>query len=150
MRVAIVGSRKYPNWHQVHSLVRSRLPEACTVVSGGAEGVDTWAENAARKRKGFPPPRIFLPQYDGGLKGSLAPLVRNQQIVDFSDILIAFWEGTSRGTQHVYRCAMRKWPDQCCRWLIQPDSYEWWAPAIQAVLAQYAKYGLPERRLLSA
>ncbi len=146
MRVAIVGSRKYPNWHQVHSLVRSRLPEACTIVSGGAEGVDTWAANAARKRLGFPEPRIFLPK---------KPLpagyfIRNQQIVDFADVLIAFWDGRSRGTMDTVDRGLERWPDLHAVWIIVPESYEWWAPAIQATLAQYARYGLPERRLLSA
>jgi hypothetical protein len=145
MRVAIVGSRTYPIWHQVHSLVRSRLPEACTIVSGGAEGVDTWAANAARKRKGFPEPVIFLPK---------KPLpqgyfIRNQLIVDYADVLIAFWDGKSRGTVDTIKKAYLKWPDLLCIWVIEPMSYKWWADSVQLVLRQYARYGLPERRLLT-
>jgi len=148
LRVAIVGSRDYAPHHHVYSLVRSRLPDACTVVSGGARGVDTWAENAANKRKGFPPPKIFLPGYDGAFFFN-AYFARNQQIVDFSDVLIAFWDGQSKGIDDVCSRAWKKWPDLHRIWVIRRDSYRWWAPAIQACLQQYVDYGLPQRRMLT-
>ena len=40
----------------------------------------------------------FLPEYDKYGKG--APLVRNKLIVDNCDCVLAFWDGTSRGTKY--------------------------------------------------
>ena len=149
LRVAIVGSRDYAPHHHVYSLVRSRLPAACTVVTGGARGVDTWAENAANKRQDFPPPRIFLPS-KAIYPPTQAYFVRNQQIVDFADVLIAFWDGHSTGTRDVFKRARKKFDGLCRLWCVQPHSYQWWAPAIQVTLQQYVDWGLPERRLLNA
>jgi hypothetical protein len=74
---------------------------------------------------------------------------RNQRIVDFSDVLIAFWDGKSRGTKDVFNRARKRWPDLARVWCIMPSSYSWWAPAIQGTLQQYVDYGLPERKMLS-
>src|SRR6266702_3977823 len=49
-RVAIVGSREYPDLPSVQVFVRS-LPLDTVVVSGGARGVDTAAKWAAESRK---------------------------------------------------------------------------------------------------
>lgn len=43
MRVAIIGSRRFPYPIVVVDFVRS-LPAGTVVVSGGAPGVDSWAE----------------------------------------------------------------------------------------------------------
>ncbi len=37
----------------------------------------------------------------GGANGRGTPLKRNLQIIDYSDLVIAFWDGTSRGTKYV-------------------------------------------------
>ena len=47
MRVAIIGSRNYPDLLEVCRYVRL-LPAGTVVVSGGAIGVDQAAANAAR------------------------------------------------------------------------------------------------------
>ena len=45
----------------------------------------------------------FLPEYKKYKKG--APLKRNLQIIDYSDLVIAFWTGRSSGTKHIIdRC----------------------------------------------
>ena len=41
----------------------------------------------------------FLPGYAG--YGKSAPLKRNLQIIDYADLVIAFWDGSSRGTRYV-------------------------------------------------
>ena len=45
-RVAVVGSRAHPNLYMVREYVRS-LPRDTVIVSGGAKGVDTTAEEEA-------------------------------------------------------------------------------------------------------
>lgn len=93
MRIGIVGSREFSRL----DLVRARIddfPGGVTVVSGGARGVDLEAERYARE-KGLEVV-VCLADWDG--LGKKAGFIRNQQIVDESDWVVAFWDGKSRGT----------------------------------------------------
>lgn len=72
----------------------SGLVKNAVVVSGGAAGVDTWAVEAAANR-GLGT-RIFEADWDQ--HGRKAGPIRNKQIVDAVDELVAFWDGRSRGT----------------------------------------------------
>ena len=90
MKVAVIGSRT------IHAIpLEAYLPPDTTeLVSGGAKGVDqcTEAYAAAHQIK----LTVFLPDYAHYRRG--APLRRNRQIVDYSDLVLAFWDGSSRGT----------------------------------------------------
>lgn len=101
MKVAIIGSRGL----SVLDL-RDYLPEGVTeIVSGGARGIDSCAREYAQ-RVGLKLTE-FLPQYT--LYGRRAPLKRNLQIIDYADMVIAFWDGRSKGTKHVIdNCKKRK------------------------------------------
>ena len=48
---------------------------------------------------------VFAPAYEK--YGRAAPIVRNRQIVEYSDRIIAFWDGSSRTTLSVIRYAKR-------------------------------------------
>lgn len=93
MKVAVIGSRGL----KVDNLEDYLPEETDELVSGGARGIDTSAEIYARKN-GLPI-KIFLPEYDK--YGRSAPLRRNIQIIDYADIVLAFWDGASRGTKFV-------------------------------------------------
>jgi hypothetical protein len=93
--VAIVGSRSYPDLFRVQSYVAT-LPPEIIVVSGGAHGVDSVAEQAARKQ-GLE--TLIFPA-DWEKYGKSAGFKRNIQIVEASDIVVAFWDGVSKGTLH--------------------------------------------------
>ena len=99
MKVAVIGSRTI----MVEGL-EELLPEGTTeIVSGGACGVDTCAKQFAEKA-GLKYTE-FEPQYH--LYGRGAPLKRNDQIIDYADMVIALWDGSSRGTKYVMdRCAL--------------------------------------------
>lgn len=101
MKIAIVGSRKYPMLQHVKTFVRS-LPRGSVVVSGGARGVDLVAEREA-VRQGLGTD-IYLPDWE--TYGKKAAFRRNAFIVDACDELVAFWDGTSRGTMHTVRLAL--------------------------------------------
>ena len=76
------------------------LPEGVTEIgSGGARGVDTSAREYAHAN-GIKLTE-FLPDYDK--YGRRAPIIRNDLIVEYADMVIAFWDGKSRGTQYVIR-----------------------------------------------
>jgi len=91
-RVAFVGSRDYPDMDEVRGMVQAY--KDCEVVSGGARGVDSVAVEEAT-RLGCPT-KVFPADWD--THGKRAGAVRNQQIVDYSDMVVAFWDGKSKGT----------------------------------------------------
>ncbi len=93
MRVAIVGSRCIENVN-----LEEYLPEKVTeIISGGAKGVDSCARAYARA-KGIKLTE-FLPDYRR--YGCGAPLRRNLMILENADLVLAFWDGESRGTRYV-------------------------------------------------
>ncbi len=93
MKVAIIGSRNLG----VIGL-ENFLPESVTeIVSGGAKGVDTCAREYAQAN-GIKLTE-FLPDYKQYGRG--APLKRNLEIIAYADVVLAFWDGTSRGTKYV-------------------------------------------------
>lgn len=93
MKIAIIGSRSLTVEN-----ISDFISDQCTeIVSGGASGVDACAADFARKRG----VRLteFLPIYER--YGRAAPIVRNKEIVEYADEVIAFWDGKSRGTLSV-------------------------------------------------
>ena len=93
MKVAVIGSRNL----QVDDLGRY-LPEDVTeIVSGGARGVDT----SARKYAHVHGIKLteFLPEYEKYGRG--APLRRNITVIEYADVVLAFWDGSSHGTKYV-------------------------------------------------
>lgn len=92
MKVAIIGSRGL-----TVNLNKYIPPEITEIVSGGAKGIDSCAEKYAKENS--LPIKIFLPEYDK--YGRTAPLKRNIQIIDYADLVMAFWDGTSHGTKFV-------------------------------------------------
>ena len=93
MKVAVVGSRNL----EVKNLGDYLPAEVTEIVSGGAKGVDTSAREYA-KEHGIKLTE-FLPEYSRYKRG--APLKRNIQIVEYADMVLAFWDGQSRGTKYV-------------------------------------------------
>ena len=98
--VAVVGSRGIGE----ADLSRYIPEEATMLVSGGANGVDTLAERYA-KEKGLPI-KVIKPQY--GLFGKRATLLRNRQIVECADLVVAIWDGESSGTAYTIDYAHEK------------------------------------------
>ena len=97
MRIAIVGSRNWPQLELVERYVQG-LDDGTVVVSGGARGVDLVAEMTAR-RSGLIQV-VVHPAWarDDGTTDRSAGHRRNELIVDLADEVVAFWDGISRGT----------------------------------------------------
>ncbi len=113
MKVAIIGSREL----EIKDL-SPYLPENSTeIVSGGARGIDACAESFAKAN--LLCSTIFLPDYKS--YGRAAPIVRNKQIVEYADEVIAFWDGSSRGTKYVIDLC-RKTNKKCTVIEIKPES----------------------------
>lgn len=96
MKIAVIGSRNI-----VTADIGKYTVGADEIVSGGAVGIDTCAEEYARAN-GLKI-TVFLPAYE--LYGRGAPIVRNKQIVDYADKVVAFWDGKSKGTLSVIKYA---------------------------------------------
>lgn len=92
-KLGIVGSREFPNLHLVDVLLLKLSKDEYEIVSGGALGVDIYAEEQARAL-GFDCV-IFYPNKALGKRGFLE---RNSQIVGYSDLVVAFYDGKSTGT----------------------------------------------------
>lgn len=93
MKVAVVGSRDL-KIENLNDYLPSNTNE---IVSGGARGIDTCARNFAIENN--IKLTEFLPEYHK--YGKKAPLIRNIQIINYSDLVIAFWNNQSRGTKFV-------------------------------------------------
>lgn len=99
MKVAIIGSRGIENIE-----ISSYIPKEVTeIISGGAKGIDTLAEEYADKHKLRK--YIIRPNYEKYSRA--APIVRNKVIVELADLTIAFWDGTSKGTESVIKYAKK-------------------------------------------
>ena len=104
MNVIIAGSRTITDIEQVKRAVEASKMVVDEVVSGGARGVDLlgeqWAAEAGVLVKRFPA------QWDKF--GKVAGYLRNQQMADYADALIACWDGQSRGTADMVRRAEKR------------------------------------------
>jgi predicted Rossmann fold nucleotide-binding protein DprA/Smf involved in DNA uptake len=92
MKIAVIGSRT------LKINISDYLPNGVTgLISGGARGIDTLAEAWADSMN--IPKHIIKPDYQR--YGRAAPIKRNEEIAALSDMIIAIWDGKSRGTKHV-------------------------------------------------
>lgn len=92
MKLAIIGSRSL-NVENLGDYLPSDVSE---IVSGGAKGIDSQAAEYARQN-GLTLTE-FLPDYARYGRG--APLKRNEQIAEYADAALAFWDGKSKGTKY--------------------------------------------------
>jgi hypothetical protein len=86
-KVAVVGSRVFNNWNQLKIELDKILEEDDEIVSGGALGVDSMAQRYA-KEKGHNI-KIYYPKY--ARHGKPATFIRNKDIVEDSDLVLAFY-----------------------------------------------------------
>lgn len=105
--VAVVGGRDFQDRDEMFEYLDTLLSITnrylqIVIVSGGARGADTLAAEYARERA------YKLIEYpaDWNRYGKSAGYKRNKQIVDKADMVVAFWDGKSRGTKHSIDLAM--------------------------------------------
>lgn len=109
MKLAIIGSRTFDN-HELMNEEMSRYLDTgygefiCReIVSGGAAGADTLgAEFAKAYRLDL---KVFLPDWDK--HGKSAGFIRNKEIIDYCDEVLAFWDGKSKGTANSIELAAK-------------------------------------------
>ena len=108
MRVIIAGGRDYDDYHRLVEECDRQLggwfSDEVTIFSGHAPGADTLGEEYAAEReykvKQFP---ALWHKHGRG-----AGPIRNRQMVLKADVLIAFWDGKSKGTNGIIHEALHE------------------------------------------
>jgi hypothetical protein len=103
MKVIIAGSRDITEYDIVLNAVKLSQFHITEVVCGKAKGVDTLGEEFGLKND---IPVKFFPADWNGLGRAAGP-IRNKQMGDYADALIAIWNG-SKGTKHMIDYAISK------------------------------------------
>lgn len=109
-KVIIAGGRDFSDYPMLEAALDHALSEkiktGCDIeiVSGDARGADSLGVQYANKRglavKHFPA--------EWGKFGKSAGYKRNAQMADYADALYAFWDGKSKGTEHMIVLARQK------------------------------------------
>jgi len=99
MKLLIAGSRNIENFD-----ISPYIPEDVDlIISGGARGIDTLAENYADKMRISK--LILRPDYKSFKRA--APLRRNEKMIEICDKVLVFWDGKSRGTKYTINYAKK-------------------------------------------
>ena len=104
MKTIIAGSRSIRSYGYLLNAISSSGFKITKVISGGAKGADKLGELYAN-RKSIP---LEIVEADWELYGKRAGMIRNSQMAERADALIAIWDGTSSGTKHMIKVAKEK------------------------------------------
>ena len=105
MKIIVAGGREFNNKEIIFRCLDSvGIKKEYTIISGHATGVDSMAELYAKER-GLTL-EIYPAQWDK--YGKKAGPMRNHEMACNGDALIAFWDGSSRGTKNMLRHAVTK------------------------------------------
>ena len=104
MKTIIAGSRNATQYAIIETAIKLCHFEVTSVVSGKANGGDTLGERYALVNS--------LPVYeypaDWKQYGKSAGFIRNAEMADNAEALIALWDGFSKGTKNMIEIARRK------------------------------------------
>lgn len=105
LKVIIAGSRGFNDYQLLERLVDMYLqrysPDQIEIVSGGARGADRLGECYAQSR-GM---ALKVMPADWNRFGKSAGYGRNESMAQYATHCIVFWDGSSRGTQHMINLA---------------------------------------------
>ena len=100
-KVIIAGGRDFNNYKLLEETMTNLSIDIDEIVVGGAKGADTlgllFARNNNHKVKSFPA--------DWSKSKKLAGFIRNDKMAKYADVLVAFWNGKSKGTKHMIEVA---------------------------------------------
>lgn len=107
MKLIIAGGRKFRDFDKLINVCDYYLKNKSTnnieIISGGADGVDRLGEKYAEKRN----IRVVLFPAKWNVYGRKAGYLRNIEMAEYADALIAFWDGQSKGTKHMIDTAIK-------------------------------------------
>lgn len=99
MKVIIAGSRTFNDYDKLKEVCNIYLKDLkdIEIVSGTAKGADKLGERYANEY-GY---KVIQFPADWDKHGKSAGYKRNDQMAKYADMLIAFWDGESKGTKHM-------------------------------------------------
>jgi hypothetical protein len=104
MILAVVGSRDFVDIGKVDNYLNQNPPDK--IITGGARGVDTAAENWAKKNN--IPYEVIRPK-DPNVKQDY--ILRNIDIINKAEAVVVFYDGSSPGSTFVIKhCKMKNKP----------------------------------------
>lgn len=104
LKLVIAGGRNFVDYELLKRTVKRNYDlEDLEIVSGAARGADKLGERFAEEN-GIPVKR-FPADWNG--KGKAAGYIRNAEMAEYADALLAFWDGESKGTNHMINLAKK-------------------------------------------
>ena len=107
----VVGSRSFTDYELLVRTLDKLLinQKEVTIISGGAKGTDTLAEQYAVS-KGYD---CIVFNADWSRYGKSAGIIRNEQMHNYIAQYkyrgcVAFWDGQSKGSKHMYDLALKE------------------------------------------
>ncbi len=101
MKTIIAGSRNVKNIDKVIEAIKASNFTITEIVSGTARGVDRLGEVYGIYHK--LPIKRFPAKWD--TYGKMAGFLRNAEMAEYADALIAIWDGESKGTESMIEAA---------------------------------------------
>ena len=87
--------------HPVTGEIPTETPKV-QIVSGGAKGADALGEEWSR----VDGHDLIVFPADWEKHGKAAGAIRNKQMAEYADVLVAFWDGKSKGTKNMIDTAL--------------------------------------------
>ena len=106
IKVIIAGGRNFEDFNKLCRVCDVFLQDQnkVEIVSGAYKGADLLGERYASERN------YSINQFPADWRryGKSAGLKRNAEMANYANILIAFWDGKSKGTKHMMDTALEK------------------------------------------
>ena len=99
----VAGGRDFADYDMLSQECGRLICEGDEIVSGGAIGADSLAIRYAKELRR----KYTVFRADWRTHGKAAGPIRNRQMAEYADTLIAFWDGKSRGTKNMIDEAKR-------------------------------------------
>lgn len=104
VKLIVAGGRDFDDYSLLCQVLRDQIeayPDdwEISIVSGMARGTDSMAVAFAREHGA----QLYEFPANWETHGKVAGFIRNQHMAEFGDLLIAFWDGSSRGTAHMIK-----------------------------------------------
>ncbi|WNF07240.1 DUF2493 domain-containing protein [Brevibacillus borstelensis] len=106
-KVIVAGTRTFNDYSRLKREIDDFLKETyvfgapITIVSGGARGADKLGERYAKENDYL----VEVHPADWDRHGKRAGYIRNKEMAEVANALIAFWDGKSRGTRMMIELA---------------------------------------------
>lgn len=107
-RIIICGGRDFSNYPLLRNkciyFLSKKRKEDIVIICGKANGADTLGEKFAKENNY----KIEYFPANWEKYGKSAGFIRNKEMIDIADAVIAFWNGESKGTENTISLAKEK------------------------------------------